>query len=83
MGAAYPAKFCAQAVNFHIASRMHSQFLRAFPVSGIRVGKMERFMKGTVWIFPIDCIIAFGSFVIALAILRADGFPAQRDFVSF
>jgi hypothetical protein len=33
--------------------------------------------------FTVNCVQAFRSFVIALAVFRADGFSAERDLLGF
>src|SRR5258708_17303400 len=78
---AKPSPFRSQPMNFHIAAGADAQFSGIRAVGRIWVGKVQCFVKLTVRILGVHGINTLGSFVISLAILRANGLPAKGDFV--
>lgn len=52
-----------------------------FAVGGVGIGDVECEVELAVGDFAIDDVLAFGSFVIALALFGADGLGAEGDFI--
>ena len=71
----------AQAVDFDVATGADAELASVFPVLCIGLGEMKGAVEDTRGIFAVDDVESFGSFVIALALLRAHGLATEGDLV--
>lgn len=81
MRGADPAVLGAEAVDFDVATGADAELASVFPVLCIGLGEMKGAVEDTRGIFAVDDVESFGSFVIALALLRAHGLATEGDLV--